>query len=92
MSVLWPVAVTAYLLLNVVAFACYALDKYRARRAKRRIPEATLLLLAFIGGALGAWIAMYMFRHKTRHLRFVLLVPVLFLMHIALVYWILVGC
>lgn len=91
MSVLWRVAITAYFTLNVVTFASYALDKYLARRAKRRIPETTLLSMALIGGALGAWIAMYTFRHKTRHLRFVLLVPVFFLMHIALVYWVLVG-
>lgn len=72
--------------INIVAFAMYGIDKYRARKQQHRIPEATLLGIALAGGALGAWIAMYVFRHKTRHVKFVLLVPLFLAAHIYLIY------
>lgn len=56
----------------------------------RRIPEATLLLLAAIGGSIGAWWGMMVFRHKTKHWKFKLGVPVIFLLQFAslvFVYW-----
>ena len=56
----------------------------------RRIPEATLLLLAAIGGSIGAWCGMMVFRHKTKHWKFKLGVPVIFLLQFAslvYVYW-----
>lgn len=76
----------ALLLVNVVAFAMYGIDKYKARRQQRRISEAALLTIALAGGALGAWIAMYTFRHKTRHAKFVVLVPLFLAAQIYLVY------
>lgn len=76
----------ALLLVNVVAFAIYGIDKYKARRQQRRISEAALLTIALAGGALGAWIAMYTFRHKTRHAKFVVLVPLFLAAQIYLVY------
>lgn len=76
----------ALLCLNVVAFAIYGIDKHRAKKSLSRISEATLLGIAFMGGALGAWIAMYTFRHKTRHAKFVLLVPLFLATHIYLLY------
>ncbi|MBQ8565839.1 MAG: DUF1294 domain-containing protein [Bacteroidaceae bacterium] len=72
--------------INIVAFAMYGIDKYRARKQQHRISEATLLGIALAGGALGAWIAMYTFRHKTRHVKFVLLVPLFLAAHIYLIY------
>ena len=63
------------LVMNLVAFILMGTDKKRARRQRWRIPEATLLATAALGGAGGAWLGMYLFRHKTKHLRFVLLVP-----------------
>ncbi|MCQ2199312.1 MAG: DUF1294 domain-containing protein [Paludibacteraceae bacterium] len=60
---------------NLVVFAVYAIDKYKARRNKWRIPEKTLVLLAFLGGAFGALAGMYSIRHKTKHLKFQILVP-----------------
>ena len=52
---------------NAVAFIVYGIDKYRARNGKWRIPEATLLMLAVVGGSVGAWLGMKAWHHKTRH-------------------------
>ncbi|MBR0081516.1 MAG: DUF1294 domain-containing protein [Clostridia bacterium] len=68
--------------INAVALILYGLDKRFAKRGTRRIPERTLLLSAFFGGALGAAIGMLLFRHKTKKPKFLVLVP------IALVLWI----
>lgn len=56
----------AVLAVNVLAFLLFGLDKWRARRGSRRIPEANLLLLAALTGAIGAWLGSAVFRHKTR--------------------------
>ncbi|MGM9614446.1 MAG: DUF1294 domain-containing protein [Oscillospiraceae bacterium] len=64
-------------LVNLAAFALYGLDKYRAKRGRWRIPEATLILIAVIGGSIGALGGMYLFRHKTRKPRFSVGVPVI---------------
>jgi len=54
------------LAINLVTFLVFGFDKWRARRAKRRIPEAWLLTLSAAAGCAGGWIAMTTFRHKTR--------------------------
>ena len=69
---------------NLVAFALYGLDKWKAKRGAWRIPEATLLLVAFLGGSAGALLGMELFRHKTKHWRFKILVPLFLILHIAL--------
>jgi uncharacterized membrane protein YsdA (DUF1294 family) len=63
------------ILVNLITFLCFASDKRRAKRGARRIPESTLLTLAALGGAPGAWLSMLVFRHKTRHARFAFGVP-----------------
>ncbi len=70
------IAIALYLAVaNVAAFVCYGVDKRRAERGEWRIPERTLLTLAFLGGGLGAFLGMHVFHHKTRKLRFRLLAP-----------------
>ena len=60
-----------YLLaLSLITFVLYAADKSKARRGTWRIPEKTLLLSGFLGGAVGALLAMKLFRHKTKHFYF----------------------
>ena len=77
---------TYYLLImNFLTWVIYGLDKGRAKSGKWRIPERTLLILAAIGGSVGALIGMLMFRHKTRKAKFVTLVPVLLVIHCVLV-------
>ena len=76
----------AYYLLaiNVVAFIMYGIDKYKAKKAKWRISEATLLLLAVVGGSIGAWMGMKVWHHKTMHKKFKYGIPAILLMQIAL--------
>ena len=76
----------AYYLLaiNAVAFIVYGIDKYKAMKAKWRIPEATLLLLAVLGGSIGAWMGMKVWHHKTMHKKFKYGIPAILLIQIAL--------
>ncbi len=76
------------LVINVVAFIVYGIDKHRAKHARWRIPEATLLLLAALGGSLGAWCGMGVWHHKTRHRKFRYGVPVIFVLQAGLAVWI----
>ena len=76
------------LLINVVTFFVYGIDKYKAKHAKWRIPEATLLLLAAIGGSIGAWCGMKVWHHKTMHKKFKYGVPAIFILQVAIVVWI----
>ena len=65
------------LVLNVVTFLVFAVDKFQARRGGYRVPIVTLLSLAFAGGSLGAITAMYLLRHKTRKPYFFIGVPLI---------------
>jgi uncharacterized membrane protein YsdA (DUF1294 family) len=67
---------------NAVAFIVYGIDKYRARNGKWRIPEATLLMLAVVGGSVGAWLGMKAWHHKIRHRKFRYGVPAILLLQI----------
>lgn len=69
---------------NLVSFALYGLDKLKAKKGLWRIRESTLLLVAALGGSLGALLGMEVFRHKTKHWKFRILVPVFLMLHIAL--------
>ena len=70
---------------NFLAFILYGIDKWNAKRGARRISEFTLIAIAIIGGAIGAFIGMYLWHHKTRKLKFLFCVPCL------LVLWIIAG-
>lgn len=69
-------------IINGVAFIMYGVDKYKSVHHKWRIPESTLLLLALVGGSIGAMLGMQLFRHKTKHLKFKYGVPLIFLAQI----------
>lgn len=89
-------AVLAAAVWNAVTFAVYGADKRRARQGRRRVPERTLLLLAALGGSLGALLGMRVFRHKTRKTKFRVLIPLFLTLHLAIVFlaivlWILYG-
>ncbi len=62
-------------LMILLGFLTMGMDKQKARKNAWRIPERTLLLIAFLGGGPGSLIGMYTFRHKTKHTKFILLVP-----------------
>lgn len=80
--------ILAYLLLiNAAAFFLMLADKRKAKKNLWRIPEATLMLTAALGGSIGALAGMYTFRHKTRHLKFTIGVPAILIVQIALAVW-----
>jgi len=82
-------ALLIYLLaVNAVTFIVYGIDKYKAKHAKWRISEATLLLLAVLGGSIGAWCGMKVWHHKTMHKKFKYGVPIIFILQVALAVWI----
>ena len=72
---------------NVLAFALMGIDKAKAKQGAWRIPEKILFLSALIGGSIGAIAGMFVFRHKTKHLSFVLGLPAILLLHLALALW-----
>lgn len=65
------------LLINLITFAVYGYDKFCAKKGAWRVPEIRLLGLAVLGGSAGALLAMFLFRHKTKHLKFTIGVPVI---------------
>lgn len=69
-------------LINLAAFALFGIDKRRAQKKRWRIPEATLILSAILGGSIGALFGMLLFRHKTRKPRFYVGIPVILAMQI----------
>ena len=70
--------------INLVSFMMFGIDKYKARRGQWRISEATLLAVAAIGGSIGARMGMKVWHHKTLHSKFRYGVPIMLLAHIAL--------
>lgn len=73
------------IVMNVLTFIVYGIDKQKAKRGKWRISEKTLMMLAVFGGSIGAWIGMQVFRHKTKHLLFVIGVPLIFFVELGIV-------
>lgn len=71
--------------INIIAFAAFGIDKYKALHKKWRIPESTLILLAALGGSCGAFIAMKAFHHKTKHPKFYICVPMFIIIHLAII-------
>ncbi len=72
------------LVINAATFIIYGIDKYKAKKAKWRISEATLLTMAAVGGSIGAWLGMKAWHHKTLHRKFRYGVPIILLIQIAL--------
>lgn len=81
------VAIIIYYLLtiNLLTFVTYGIDKYKARHKHWRVREASLLLLAVLGGSPAALLAMYLFRHKTQHNKFRYGVPAILIAQVLLV-------
>ena len=70
---------------NLIAFAAYGIDKYKAIKDKWRVPESTLILLAVCGGSIGALLGMKVFHHKTKHPKFFIGVPLIIIFQTALI-------
>lgn len=76
---------TYVIVVNLVSFFVMGIDKRKARKRAFRIPEATLFVLALIGGSLGSIIGMHLFHHKTRHWYFLYGMPVILALQVILI-------
>ena len=65
------------LIINAAGFLLMLVDKWKAKKNRWRVRESTLLLIAALGGSVGSLAGMYLFRHKTRHLKFTLGIPLI---------------
>ena len=74
--------------INAIAFVIYGIDKLKAKKGKWRILESTLLLMAIIGGSIGAWFGIKVWHHKTLHKKFKYGIPLIVIMQIAIVIYI----
>ncbi len=86
MPPVWTAVIAWLVLINLVAFAVFGIDKKRAKKGQWRIPEKTLFLSAILGGSIGALLGMYIFRHKTKHWYFQIGIPAIMILQIAAVY------
>ena len=75
------------LVVNTLTFLLYGIDKYKAKKARWRISEATLLMMAVIGGSIGAWAGMRLWHHKTMHKKFKYGIPLIILLQVAVVFY-----
>ena len=69
-------------IINAISFILMLVDKYKAKKKLWRIPEATLMGVAALGGSLGSLLGMYTVRHKTKHIKFTLGIPVILVVQI----------
>lgn len=82
MEVLNAVSILYVIVMNIVGFLLMGLDKLKARKHRRRISERTLFIISILSGSVGALAGMYTFRHKTRHMKFVVGIPVIIALQI----------
>ena len=75
------------LVVTTLTFLLYGIDKYKAKKARWRISEATLLMMAVVGGSIGAWAGMRLWHHKTMHKKFKYGIPLIILLQVALVFY-----
>ncbi len=73
------------LIINFIAFLAMFIDKQKAKKGTWRIKESTLLILALIGGSIGAIIGMYVFHHKTKKAKFFIGVPLIIVLQILVI-------
>ncbi len=71
-----------YILINLISFILMGIDKFFAIKKKERIPEITIFTLSFLGGGIGTLCGMIKFHHKTKKIKFVVLIPLSIIIHI----------
>jgi len=77
-----PAVAVYFLIMGIVGFISMGSDKRKAKKDKQRTPEKTLLLIAALGGSFGSFLGMNVFRHKTKHIKFTVCVPLFLIIHI----------
>lgn len=80
--------IVALSIINLTGFVLAALDKWKARKKLWRIPEKAFFLLSIMGGCIGIYISLLLFRHKTKHWTFMAGIPVIFILQLLLIYYI----
>ncbi|MBP5582411.1 MAG: DUF1294 domain-containing protein, partial [Bacteroidales bacterium] len=83
----YSVVIIFFIIINIVTFFAFGVDKYKAQHNKWRIPESTLLTMAMLGGSIGALVGMRFWRHKTLHNKFRIGIPVIIVLQIVLLVW-----
>ena len=84
--------ILSYILaVNITSFLLYGIDKYKAKKGRWRISEATLLLMAVIGGSIGAWVGMRLWHHKTMHKKFKYGIPIIIILQVVLAVYLLTN-
>lgn len=87
MDFVFVILITVYLIMiNLIALIITIYDKQAAKKHSRRIPERTLIIVAAFGGSVAMFITMKLIRHKTRHIKFMLGIPLIFILQCAAVY------
>ncbi len=75
------------LLINAASFALMLVDKYKARRNLWRISESCLFTFALLGGSVGSLLGMYLVRHKTKHRKFTVGMPLILVLQMIVIIW-----
>ena len=82
---IYMILIAIFVVCNIIAFALYGIDKSKAKKGKWRISEVTLIICAFFMGSFGALLGMNIFRHKTQHIKFKLLIPLAVIINMGVV-------
>ena len=85
------VAIGYIAIINIIGLLIMWYDKSQAVRQERRVPEKRLFVICLLGGSCGVWIGMRLFRHKTNHYRFVIGVPLIFIVNVCSFYYLMIG-
>ena len=78
-------AIYYLVIINIITFLVYGIDKWKARKSLWRNREASLLMLAVLGGSIGAWLGMKVWHHKTQHKKFRYGIPAIIIVQIAVI-------
>ena len=83
----WTKALIYFGIMNVLGLAVMGADKWKAKHNACRIPEKKLFLVSILGGSIGTWAGMYLFRHKTKHWYFVVGMPAILVVQVLILVW-----
>ena len=82
-----PYALVYLAVISLISVCVTVSDKIKARRSAWRVPEATLLILSALGGSAAMYLTMHLIRHKTKHIKFMLGIPLILVFQIIAVLW-----
>lgn len=88
MNVIFYILIIYLIIINIISAVVTIYDKYCAVKKHWRVKESTLLLLSAIGGSVGMYLTMHIIRHKTRHIKFMLGIPVILILQAIIIFFI----